>query len=119
MRGDADGEADRIQRGVRFVSANRSWRERGSSRNSPRTALVTVVEPARPDRKAVRGLVQRDAIPHRKVGKGLRFDRAEVEAWSQPTGVRPRPVHAVNVVRGRRKAGDGSLTAELKALGYR
>ena len=69
--------------------------------------------------KAVRGLVQRDAIPHRKVGKGLRFDRAEVDAWSQPTGVRPRPVHAVNVVRGRRKAGDGSLTAELKALGYR
>ena len=69
--------------------------------------------------KAVCGLVQRHAIPHRKVGKGLRFDRAEVEAWSQPTGVRPRPVHAVNVVRGRRKAGDGSLTAELKALGYR
>ena len=69
--------------------------------------------------KAVRGLVQRDAIPHRKVGKGLRFDRAEVEAWSQPTAVRLRPVTAINVVRGRRKAGDGSLTAELKALGYR
>jgi excisionase family DNA binding protein len=69
--------------------------------------------------KAVRGLVQRDAIPHRKVGKGLRFDRAEVETWSQPTRVRPRSVHAVNVVRGRRKTGDGSLTAELKALGYR
>lgn len=69
--------------------------------------------------KAVRGLVQRDAIPHRKVGKGLRFDRAEVEAWSRPTGARQKAVPAVNVVRGRRKAGDGSLTAELKALGYR
>ena len=69
--------------------------------------------------KAVRGLVQRDAIPHRKVGKGLRFDRTEVEAWSQPPGVAPKPVPAANVIRGRRKAGDGSLTAELKALGYR
>lgn len=69
--------------------------------------------------KAVRRRVQRHAIPHRKVGKVLRFDRAEVEAWSQPTGVQPKPVPAVNVVRGRRKAGDGSLTAELKALGYR
>lgn len=69
--------------------------------------------------KAVRGLVQRDAIPHRKVGKGLRFDRAEVEAWSRPTVVHPKAAQAVNVVRGRRKAGTGSLTAELKALGYR
>ena len=55
--------------------------------------------------KAVRGLVQRDAIPHRKVGKGLRFDRTEVEAWSQPPGVapkpEPKPVPVANVIRGR------------------
>jgi excisionase family DNA binding protein len=37
-----------------------------------------------------RKLVERDAIPYRKVGHLLRFPESEVEAWS-----RPRPRHVV------------------------
>jgi excisionase family DNA binding protein len=39
-----------------------------------------------------RKLVERDAIPYRKVGRLLRFPEAEVEQWSRPrprTEVRP------------------------------
>jgi excisionase family DNA binding protein len=32
-----------------------------------------------------RKLVERDAIPYRKVGHLLRFPEAEVEAWSHPS----------------------------------
>ena len=31
-----------------------------------------------------RKLVERNAIPYRKVGRLLRFPEAEIEAWSQP-----------------------------------
>lgn len=31
-----------------------------------------------------RKLVERDAIPYRKVGRLLRFPEAEIEAWSHP-----------------------------------
>ena len=33
-----------------------------------------------------RKLVERGAIPYRKVGHLLRFPEAEIEAWSQPSG---------------------------------
>jgi len=33
----------------------------------------------------VRKLVERDAIPYRKVGHLLRFAEQEIEAWSRPT----------------------------------
>jgi excisionase family DNA binding protein len=32
-----------------------------------------------------RKLVERDAIPYRKVGRLLRFPEAEIEEWSQPS----------------------------------
>jgi excisionase family DNA binding protein len=35
-----------------------------------------------------RKLVERDAIPYRKVGHLLRFPEAEIEEWSRP---KPRP----------------------------
>ncbi len=38
-----------------------------------------------------RKLVARDAIPYRKVGRLLRFTRAEIEEWSKPA---PRPFAA-------------------------
>ena len=70
--------------------------------------------------KAVRRLVERDAIPHRHVGRSLRFDRVEVEAWTKPPAGRATGVPPLTVgPRTRKKAGDASLTAELKALGYR
>jgi excisionase family DNA binding protein len=37
-----------------------------------------------------RKLVARDAIPYRKVGRLLRFTRAEIEQWSKPAA-RPAP----------------------------
>jgi excisionase family DNA binding protein len=37
----------------------------------------------------VRKLVERDAIPYRKVGRLLRFYEPDVDAWTRPT---PRPV---------------------------
>ncbi len=71
---------------------------------------------------AIRGLVQRRAIPFRKAGKALRFDRLEIEAWTKPAAV-GRDVlltHATTAPRTRRKAGEGSLlTPKLKSLGYR
>jgi excisionase family DNA binding protein len=40
-----------------------------------------------------RKLVERDAIPYRKIGHLLRFPEAEIEEWSMPKR-RPRPLHA-------------------------
>jgi excisionase family DNA binding protein len=37
-----------------------------------------------------RKLVERDAIPYRKVGHLLRFPETEIEEWSHPTR-KPRP----------------------------
>ena len=70
--------------------------------------------------KAVRRLVDREAIPVRRVGRSLRFVRAEVEAWTRPTaGQAFAPPPVIAAPRTRKKAGEASLTAELKALGYR
>jgi excisionase family DNA binding protein len=38
-----------------------------------------------------RKLVERDAIPYRKVGHLLRLAEQEIEQWSRPTPRRPRP----------------------------
>jgi excisionase family DNA binding protein len=38
-----------------------------------------------------RKLVERDAIPYRKVGHLLRFPEAEIEEWSHPTSRARRP----------------------------
>lgn len=37
----------------------------------------------------VRKLVEREAIPYRKVGRLLRFSEPEIEQWTRPT---PRPL---------------------------
>jgi excisionase family DNA binding protein len=37
-----------------------------------------------------RKLVERDAIPYRKIGHLLRFPEAEIEDWSRPVRTRPR-----------------------------
>jgi len=37
----------------------------------------------------VRKLVERDAIPYRKIGHLLRFPEAEIEAWSRPARRKP------------------------------
>jgi excisionase family DNA binding protein len=50
-----------------------------------------------------RKLVERDAIPYRKVGRLLRFVESEVEAWSRPE---PRPVPA------RREYGQPRVSAK-------
>jgi excisionase family DNA binding protein len=39
-----------------------------------------------------RKLVEREAIPYRKVGRLLRFVEAEIEEWSRP-GLRPGTAH--------------------------
>ncbi len=41
-----------------------------------------------------RKLVERNAIPYRKVGHLLRFPEAEIEAWSHPSAQAERPFHA-------------------------
>ncbi len=40
-----------------------------------------------------RKLVERDAIPYRKVGRLLRFPEAEIEQWSHPTPAAPPQLH--------------------------
>jgi excisionase family DNA binding protein len=37
-----------------------------------------------------RKLVERDAIPYRKIGRLLRFPEAEIEAWSHPRARHPK-----------------------------
>jgi len=37
-----------------------------------------------------RKLVERDAIPYRKIGHLLRFPEAEIEEWTRPARRRPR-----------------------------
>lgn len=41
--------------------------------------------------RQIRGLVDREAIPYRKVGALLRFYEPDVEAWTRPTPRRPEP----------------------------
>ena len=47
-----------------------------------------------------RKLVERDAIPYRKVGHLLRFPETEIEEWSRPKR-KPGPLHVEN---GRARA---------------
>jgi excisionase family DNA binding protein len=65
-----------------------------------------------------RKLVERGAIPYRKVGHLLRFPEAEVEAWSRPAGRRSkRPVidqkNTIAVVPNRRPSGRMVLPKSL------
>jgi len=48
-----------------------------------------------------RKLVERDAIPYRKVGHLLRFPEAEIEEWSRPAPkpTEPRPQRRANKTR--------------------
>ena len=61
------------------------------------------------DRHA-RKLVERDAIPYRKVGHLLRFAEAEIEEWSQPkprrspTSDRSQGARRVSAIRKRSPA---------------
>ena len=45
-----------------------------------------------------RKLVERDAIPYRKVGRLLRFSEPEIERWTRPSP-RPLPVPSPPVTR--------------------
>jgi excisionase family DNA binding protein len=54
-----------------------------------------------------RKLVERDAIPYRKIGRLLRFPEAEVEVWSHPDRTEKQqasrhPVHTPNPSPRRR-----------------
>jgi excisionase family DNA binding protein len=55
-----------------------------------------------------RKLVERGAIPYRKVGHLLRFPEAEIEAWSQPSGEPKRqsdkPNNVITKTQNRRPA---------------
>jgi len=48
----------------------------------------------------VRKLVEREAIPYRKVGRLLRFSEPEIEEWTRPTP-RPAPLQSSPVARPR------------------
>ena len=52
-----------------------------------------------------RKLVERDAIPYRKVGHLLRFPEAEIEEWSHPDR---RPVPQQRAKAGRQPANQNS-----------
>jgi excisionase family DNA binding protein len=47
-------------------------------------ALAELCEWLNITERHARKLVERDAIPYRKVGRLLRFPEAEIEEWSQP-----------------------------------
>ncbi len=50
----------------------------------------------------VRKLVERDAVPYRKVGHLLRFPEAELEVWSRPSPkARPVDIRAKTIPRQR------------------
>jgi len=48
----------------------------------------------------VRKLVEREAIPYRKVGRLLRFSEPEIEEWTRPAP-RPAPLPSSPVARPR------------------
>lgn len=48
----------------------------------------------------VRKLVEREAIPYRKVGRLLRFSEPEIEEWTRPVP-RPRPLPSSPVAQPR------------------
>lgn len=57
-----------------------------------------------------RKLVERDAIPYRKVGHLLRFPEAEIEAWSHPERQR-KPAPRAQREHGRRPGQPSRSTA--------
>ena len=57
-----------------------------------------------------RKLVERDAIPYRKVGHLLRFPEAEIEEWSHPARA-PKPRRDVPVRETSRPLYKQSLTS--------
>jgi excisionase family DNA binding protein len=64
-----------------------------------------------------RKLVERNAIPYRKVGRLLRFPEAEIEAWSHPNrrkaSPHTQPQHSRVSVRPRRSAASPLLPKSL------
>ena len=67
-------------------------------------------------KRHARKLVERDAIPYRKVGHLLRFPEAEIEEWSHPTP-KPNPQQLANGNRGPLDSGNGKsrLNRRVKA----
>ena len=65
-----------------------------------------------------RKLVERDAIPYRKVGHLLRFPEAEVEEWSHPASraTQPRPQQRINGAGHTDNSGNGSLRPNRRAM---
>lgn len=61
-----------------------------------------------------RKLVERDAIPYRKVGHLLRFPEAEVEEWSRP-GPKLIPKQRANDTRYPVNSGHGSSRPKRRA----
>jgi excisionase family DNA binding protein len=57
-------------------------------------------------KRHARKLVERDAIPYRKVGHLLRFPESEIEEWSHPDR-KPRPQQRVN---GNRHTGNSGTS---------
>ena len=51
---------------------------------SPLLTLAELCEWLSITERHARKMVERDAIPYRKVGRLLRFCRADVDAWSRP-----------------------------------
>jgi len=64
-----------------------------------------------------RKLVERDAIPYRKVGHLLRFPEAEVEEWSHPAPKETilRPQQRVNEAHHKDNSGNGSSRPKRRA----
>lgn len=54
-------------------------------------ALAELCEWLNITERHARKLVERDAIPYRKVGRLLRFPEAEIEEWSRPGPARTAP----------------------------
>ena len=65
-----------------------------------------------------RKLVERDAIPYRKVGHLLRFPEAEVEEWSHPAPrvTNPKPQQRINGTRHTDNSGNGSLRPNRRSM---
>ena len=64
-----------------------------------------------------RKLVERDAIPYRKVGHLLRFPEAEVEEWSRPAPKTANsiPQQRANDTRYPDNSGSGNLRPKRRA----
>jgi excisionase family DNA binding protein len=65
-----------------------------------------------------RKLVERDAIPYRKVGHLLRFPEAEVEEWSRPAPkpTKPRPQQRANDTRYPVNSGNSKSRPKRRAM---